>query len=192
MIREVIITSWNRAGRAHIAPMGVHEQGAHFLVMPFKPSTTLDNILETGHAVLNSTDDVRVFAGCLTGRRDWALCSCDRIDGFRLRDSLSHLELELVRHEADEQRPRLYCKVLHEALHQPFKGFNRAQFAVIEAAILVSRLHLLPFAKIETEIEYLRIGVDKTAGEREREAWDWLMQRIAEFRNPDAHAAGGS
>lgn len=190
MIREVIVSSWNLAGRTHIAPMGIHELGGQYLVMPFKPSTTLDNILETGYAVMNSTDDVRIFAGCLTGRRDWALCRCDRIEGYRLRDSLYHLELKLVRHEPDEQRPRLFCQVLHEALHQPFKGFNRAQFAVLEAAILVSRLHLLPFEKIQSEIEYLRIGLEKTAGEREREAWEWLMQRVAEFKSPNPRQAG--
>ena len=37
----------------------------------------------------------------------------------------------------------------------PFRGFNRAQAAVVEAAILVSRLHMLPPDKIEREIGYL-------------------------------------
>lgn len=187
MIREIIITSWNKSGQTHIAPMGIHEHGQQFLVMPFKPSTTLDNIIETGFAVMNYTDDVRVFAGCLTGRRDWALCETEQIEGKRLAQALAHSELKLVQHEEDHQRPRLYCEVVHEASHKPFKGFNRAQFSVLEAAILVSRLPMLPWQKIETEIEYLRIGFDKTAGERELEAWDWLMRRIDEFRrtNPE-------
>lgn len=52
---------------------------------------------------------------------------------------------------------------------------------MLEAAILVSRLHRLPAEKVQLEMEYLRIAVDKTAGEREREAWGWLEARIAEF-----------
>jgi hypothetical protein len=79
-------------------------------------------------------------------------------------------------------RPRLYCRVVHEANHAPFQGFNRAQFAVLEAAILVSRLDRLPWSKIETELDYLRIGLQKTAGERELEAWGWLMEKIETHR----------
>lgn len=186
------MTSWNRVGRTHIAPMGIHDHGQQFMVMPFKPSTTLDNILETGYAVMNYTDDVRVFAGCLTGRRNWPLCDTERIEGKRLATALAHTELKLVEIKEDEQRPRLYCEALHEASHHPFRGFSRAQFSVLEAAILVSRLHLLPREKVEAEIGYLRIGLDKTAGERELEAWDWLMQRIDEFRKSHPERAGAS
>ena len=64
------------------------------------------------------------------------------------------------------------------ATHAPFGGFNRAQAAVIELAILVSRLDRLPPEKILTEIAYLKIAVDKTAGRKELEAWTWLMERV--------------
>ena len=66
--------------------------------------------------------------------------------------------------------------------HAPFRGFNRAQAAVIEAAILVSRLHMLSPDKIDAEREYLRIAIDKTAGPAEREAWGWLMEWIDRHR----------
>jgi len=86
-------------------------------------------------------------------------------------------------HEDDELRPRFYCEIVHEQTHRPFHGYNRAQFAVIELAILVSRLNMLSADKIDSEIEYLRIGLDKTAGDRELEAWSWLMEKVTEFRN---------
>ena len=88
----------------------------------------------------------------------------------------------------DPQRPRFHCAVLREESHAPFRGFNRAQAAVVEAAILVSRLHLLPPDKIEREIAYLQIAIDKTAGPREREAWLWLTERIAAFHAAPAPA----
>lgn len=192
MIRETIITSWDRRGDTHIAPMGVHDHGQQFLVMPFKPSTTLDNILETGSAVMNYTDDVRIFAGCLTGRREWELCATEKIKGQRLAAALAHVELRLIDTVDDEQRPKLYCEAVAESIHRPFRGFNRAQFSVLEAAILVSRLQMLPWSKVQSEIDYLRIGLDKTAGDREREAWDWLMQHIDKYRQNHSDRVSGS
>ncbi len=65
------------------------------------------------------------------------------------------------------------------ASHRPWQGFNRAQGAVLECAVLVSRLNMLPPEKIEAELAYLEIAIAKTAGPREAEAWGWLMERIA-------------
>lgn len=187
MIFETLVTSRAADGRVHIAPMGVREEGGLLVLAPFRPSATLDNLLATRCAVVNHVDDVRIFAGCLTGRRDWPTLPAQCVAGVRLAAALHHRELELERVEDDAQRPRLACRVVHAQSHAPFRGFNRAQAAVIEAAILVSRLALLPPHKIDAEIAYLRIAIDKTAGPAEREAWDWLMARIGEHRR-DAEA----
>lgn len=182
MIQETIITTLSLADIPHIAPMGVHVEGDSFVILPFKPSTTLDNILQTGHAVINYCDDVRVFAGCLTGRRDWPLRAAEKTRGRILTDTLAHTELVLERIEDDALRPRLHCKAVHSGNHKPFRGFNRAQFAVLEAAILVSRLDMLPWEKVQSELDYLRIGLEKTAGDNEREAWSWLMATIEQHQ----------
>lgn len=185
MIWECVVTTLAADGHVHIAPMGVHEDDRHVIVAPFRPSGTLTNLERDGNAVINYTDDARIIAGCLTGRVDWPLLPATRIRGSRLADCLAHTEVTLDRVEPDELRPRLYCRRVHAEQHAPFRGFNRAQAAVVEAAILVSRLHMLPWDKIETEIAYLKIAVDKTAGPRELEAWTWLMERIEEHRqNP--------
>ena len=183
MILETIVTTRSPEAKVHIAPMGIHLADGQMLVMPFRPSATLENILAFGQAVLNHTDDVRVFAGCLTGRKLWPLVDSEKVFVPRLADCLSHVELELVRVEEDAVRPRLYCRVVHEANHDPFKGFNRAQYSVLEAAILVSRLPMLPWGKVESELAYLRIGFEKCAGEREREAWGWLMEKLEAHRD---------
>ena len=181
MIRETIITTQTADGVPHIAPMGVHDLGVEQLIMPFRPSTTLNNLLETGYAVINYSDDVRIFAGCLTGRTDWPLVETEQIPGQRLTNALAHAELKLIRVEEDTVRPKLYCEVVHQVNHAPFRGFNRAQSAVLEAAILVSRLKMLPWQKVSDEIDYLRIGLEKCAGDEEREAWGWLMSAIEAF-----------
>ncbi len=182
MIMETIITTTAADGSTHIAPMGIRQAGEYLLLAPFRPSKTLDNLLRERVAVINYTVDVRVFAGCLTGHWNWPLAPADRIRGNRLQEALAHSELELQHVEDDEMRPGLFCKPVHEATHAPFRGFNRAQAAVIEAAVLVSRLHMLPLEKIEAEIDYLAIAIGKTAGPQEQEAWDWLMQAVAQHR----------
>jgi hypothetical protein len=169
------------AGESHVTPFGVKYEGDLIVISPYKPSTTLDNILATKCAVMNLTDDVRVFAGALTNRQPWQLIQANKISAGRLVDCLAHVELELVEMRDDATRPHLLMRKVAEYNHQPFTGFNRAQAAVIELAVLVSRLHLLSREKIENEMQYLLIAVHKTAGERELEAWGWLTQKIDDF-----------
>jgi hypothetical protein len=178
MIRECIVTTLNEEGRVHIAPLGLIAEQGGWIIAPFRPSATLDNLRVTPYAVANFTDDVLIFAGCLTGRKDWPTRPSTRVPGAVLEGALAHAELAVDHVEEDEQRPRFHCRVAHEASHAPFKGFNRAQSAVIEAAILASRLQMLPREKIERELGYLQIAVEKTAGPREHEAWRLLIEKI--------------
>ena len=182
MIRETIVTTLGADGTPHLAPMGVRVEDGLYVIAPFRPSRTMDNLLESGEAVINYTDDVRVFAGFHTGRRDWPTVPAGRVRGVRLAQALAHVEVELARWEDDEVRPRIHCRELARETHGPFRGFNRAQAAVIEAGILASRLRRLPAEKIDREMDYLRIAVEKTAGPREREAWQWLEGWIAGYR----------
>lgn len=186
MIFETIVTTTNADGSPHVAPFGVRERDGMVLIAPFRPSASLDNLLRGRCAVLNLTDDVRIFAGSLTGRRDWPVQHAERIDGWVLEGALAHRELELAEIGDDATRPELLFRVVHERTHAPFRGFNRAQAAVIEASVLVSRLHLLPAEKIDAELKYLAIAIEKTAGERELQAWGWLMEKIENFRAEQA------
>lgn len=181
MIRETIVITVDSAGRAHIAPIGLIADGEDWIIAPFRPSTTLDNLQTVPFATASHTDDVRVFAGCLTGRRDWPTEMAEAVPVPRLADALSHAELAVETVQDDPQRPRFRCRVVRNACHAPFAGFNRAQFAVLEAAILVSRLHMLPRERIKRELADLAIAVDKTAGPREQEAWGWLMDKVRSY-----------
>jgi len=182
MIRESIITTLSSAGEPHIVPMGVIWREGAPILAPFHPSRTLENLREHPYAVINHADDVRVFAGGVTGRRDWPVRPAEIVLGIVLEGALSHQEIEVAAVEDDPVRPRFRCRVVHEAAHAAFRGFNRAQAAVIDGAILISRLELLPLEKIEREMAYLRIAIDKTAGPIEQEAWGWLEARLQAFR----------
>jgi hypothetical protein len=186
LIRETIVITANPEGRVHIAPIGLIAEDGDWIIAPFRPSTTLDNLSAVPFATASHTDDVRVFAGCLTGRHAWPMVASEEVPVPRLADALSHAELAVIDMKDDLQRPRLRCRVVRLVSHMPFQGFNRAQAAVLEAAILVSRVHMLPRDKIERELAYLHTAVEKTAGPREVEAWSWLAEKVA------AHFAGAN
>lgn len=180
-IRECIVTTADKDGKVHIAPLGIIAENDGWIIAPFRPSTTLDNLTQIPFAVASYTDDVRSFAGCLTGRKDWPLAPVDGCAVPRLKAALAHSVLQVVSVDDDGVRPRHFCRVVSEASHAPFTGLNRARAAVLELAILVSRLGMLPREKIEMEIGYLAIAIEKTAGPEEQEAWGWLMERVTGY-----------
>ncbi|MBB5413120.1 hypothetical protein HDG34_007098 [Paraburkholderia sp. HC6.4b] len=196
MIHETIVTTAACDGRPHIAPMGARHEGERIILAPFRPSVTLDNVIATRAAVLNFTTDVRIFAGCVTHcATDWPTVATNRVPSVRLAESLAHAELELDELRDDAERPVLVMKCVHRENHAPFAGFNRAQSAVVEGAILVSRLFMLPADKVDREMAYLQIAIDKTAGDNERTAWSWLVAAIARYRaslEDAAHQAAAS
>lgn len=187
MIFETIITTINAEGLAHVTPFGVRYEGEDVIISPYKPSTTLTNILATKHAVMNITADVRVFAAALTNRLAWQLVQANQIQGVRLADCIEHVELALMEVRDDALRPQLVMQKICAQQHQVFKGFNRAQAAVIELAVLVSRLPRLPKEKIKAEMDYLQIAIDKTADENELLAWAWLTEKIQQFYSTPQH-----
>jgi hypothetical protein len=190
-IREAIVTTVDAQGKPHLAPLGLIAEGENWILAPFHPSTTLENLRGAPFAVANLTDDVRVFAGCLTGRRDWALTPASVVAAPRLANTAAHLELVVVEVREDPLRPKFVCRVVHRASQSPFEGFNRAQAAVIEGAVLISRLHLLSQAEVDVELQRLEIIVGKTAGAAEAEAWSWLRAKAAKVFAESAEAQLG-
>jgi hypothetical protein len=184
MIRETIVTTVDAAGHPHIAPLGLIAEGDDWIIAPFRPSRTLDNLRETPHAVASHVDDVRIIAGCLTGRHEWPLAPTGG-PVPRLQAAITHWELSVKSVTEDVQRPRFRMRLDAAVTHAPASGFNRAQAAVIELAILSTRLDRLPREKVAREIDYLSIAVSKTAGPREEEAWGWLMEKVRGFYGGD-------
>ena len=118
----------------------------------------------------------------MTGRKLWPLLPTRSIKGERLADCVSHWELKVDKIIEDAQRPRFLCSIVDEETHKAWEGFNRAQAAVLELAVLTTRLNMLSFEKVESELKYLEIAISKTAGPREEEAWEWLMEKVSAWR----------
>ncbi|MDI9408030.1 MAG: DUF447 family protein [Candidatus Pacebacteria bacterium] len=186
MIQEIILTTVNADGSIHLAPMGLtltepaaatEAMPAGASLAPFAPSRSLDNLARRGTGVINICDDVRVFAGCLTGRRDWPTVALAAHNGeARLAEVLGYRLVSVKAFGQNPERPRFICSIIESQQIKPFNGFCRAQSAVIEAAILVSRFNRTPARDLIREFEQLATIVDKTAGAVEFEAWGWLQE----------------
>jgi hypothetical protein len=101
------------------------------------------------------------------------------VAGRILLDACHAWELAVDAIDDSRERLEISARVVAEHAVRPFLGFNRAAHAVVEAAILVTRVHLLGRDETRRRIEDLRVLVDKTGGPREQEAFALLAAAAA-------------
>ena len=188
MILEGIVTTLGADGAVHIAPMGPTVDAAmeRFTLRPFPTAQTYQNLRAHGEGVLHVTDDVLLLAQAALGAVDPLppLLPPSQIRGFVLTGACRYHEFRVASFDDREQRMRIDCEVLHTGRLRDFFGFNRAKHAVVEAAILATRTHLLPLDEIEAEYRKLSVIVAKTGGPRERQAFEFLQGHVARCRQP--------
>ncbi|PWU23361.1 MAG: DUF447 domain-containing protein [Candidatus Rokuibacteriota bacterium] len=187
VIVETIVTTVDGDGAVNIAPMGVEWGDDTIVLKPFLDTATFRNVSATRAAVVNLTDDVRVFARAAISNPAHPTMPAVAVRGVVLADCCTWRELAVGSIDATPPRSRIVTSVVHRGARREFVGFNRACHAVLETAIYATRLHILPRAFVESELARLQIIVDKTAGPREREAMTILAGFIASApREPDA------
>jgi hypothetical protein len=191
MIIESIITTLDSQGAINFAPMGVEWGDDLIVVKPFLETTTFRNIQATGAAVVNLTDDVVLFAQAAISSPQYPAGPATVVRGAVLDAACSWRELEVRSIDATPPRSRIETRVVHHGTRREFLGFNRARNAVLETAILSTRLHLIPRAEIESELAKLQTIVNKTAGPREFEAMELLTDfiRSSRVRPPESNGA---
>lgn len=184
MIVEGVITTKCPDGQVNISPMGpeVGTDMAQMVLKPFQSSTTYQNLKRSGEAVFHITDDVLLLAASAIHRFAElpSLRPAAAVDGFVLADACRWYELRVIELDDRQARTRITCDVVHRGRIRDFLGFNRAKHAVVEAAILATRIDLLPAEQICAELERLAVPVDKTAGSQEREAFGLVARYVAE------------
>jgi len=173
--------------RVNIAPMGpiVDEAGDVITLRPFKTSTTYRNLKATGQGVFHVTDDVLLLARAAIGQIQQLDPIPSRpathVIGVVLTESCRYHELQVDAIDDRDDRTTITARVVHTDRLRDFFGFNRAMHAVLEAAILATRLHLTGADAVQADMNRLQILVDKTGGPRERMAMDELRQHIIAF-----------
>lgn len=178
MIVETIITTVATDGALNIAPMGVEWGEEVIVVKPFLETVTFRNLRDTRAAVVNLTDDASIFAHAAVESPSYPVVPASTVLGFVLEAACSWREVEVVAIDATPPRSRITTRVVHGGVRREFIGFNRARHAVLEAAILATRTHLLSAEQIGSEFERLQVIVDKTAGPPEREAMAFLTAHV--------------
>ena len=178
MIIESIVTTIADDGQINCAPMGVEWGDEVIVLKPFLDTATYRNVTATRSAVVNLTDDVRVFAQAAIANPEYATVPANVVRGVVLADCCSWRELEVRTVNSTPPRSRIGTAVVHRGFRREFIGFNRACHAVLETAIYATRLHLLEPAFVQSELARLQVIVEKTAGDREREAMALLTTHI--------------
>ncbi len=185
LIIEGLVTTLNEDGTPRVSPMGPAVRGdyASLILRPFPTSGTCANLRRAREGVFHVTDDVDLLARAAVNRLvDLpALREADCVQGRLLVDACQAIEFQVIDLDDSGQRVVITCEVVQRHRFRDFLGFNRAKHAVVEAAILATRLHLLKRELVERDFARLGEIVGKTGGEQEQRAFLFLSEYVAEW-----------
>ena len=180
MILEGLVTTLDADGTPNISPMGVlvDPQLSQFVLRPYQTSHTYANLKRAGQGVLHVTDDVEMLARAAVDQLNPLpkLRRAKQVEGVVIADACRWYEFRVT--SLVDRAPRT-CDVVARGRIRDFLGFNRAKHAVLEAAILVTRIDLLPPQEVCAEFRRLAVLVEKTAGDQERRAFQFLDEYVA-------------
>ena len=192
MILESIVTTINEDGSVNVSPMGptVHGKLQNFELRPFDTSRTFTNLKRTRSGVVHVTDDVGLIAQSAIGKLLPLpeFFPAEKVTGQVIANTCRWYEFEVEYIDENSARTSINCKTLHTGRIRDFWGFNRAKHAVIEAAILATRLDFLPREEIQEQFQRLETIVLKTGSAQESKAFQLLSEHVGHQtgENPSA------
>ena len=186
-ILEGIVTTVRPDGEVNIAPMGprVDDAFTTILLRPYRSSETYANLARTQQGVLHVADDVELFARAAINRWESppAMRPAEAVEGFILTDACRWCAFQVEELDDSQDRARMTCRVVDRGRERDFFGFNRAMHAVLEAAILATRLQFLPNEEILRQFSNLAVLIDKTGGAKERAAFELIARYVHASRS---------
>ncbi len=182
MIVEGIVTTQDLSGSVNVAPMGpiVDETMTSLRLRPYQTSQTYRNLKLVPSGVFHVVDDVLLLARAAVGLLGTTPPTdpAEKVPGVILRQACRWYEFVVDELDDSQERVEIKVRVVHSGRLRDFFGFNRAKHAVVEAAILATRIHLLPRDEILVEFARLKTPVEKTAGPQEIEAFALLERYV--------------
>jgi hypothetical protein len=170
MIVETIFSTISETGESNFAPMGIVWGGESVLVRPYGNTQTCRNLLSTGCGVANFSDDVLAYVQCGLYNAILPNFPAITMPGVVFQEACYWLELEVVSHSGSDERMEFQCRVLHKGRQRDFLGFCRADNAVIEAAIMATRLAFYSPEKVVDDLNHYIKVVEITGGDNEKQA----------------------
>ena len=147
---ETILSTSAKDGTPNVAPMGVWvKPGMSLVLRPYKETRTARNLLEVPEAVLNITDDSRIFFNTAFKRegnegKGFFFDPAKSVKPPRLRGMLGYVEVEIeepLKPQVDENPLELECRIIElEAPPILPQVYSRARFAAIECVIHATRI----------------------------------------------------
>jgi hypothetical protein len=181
-ILEGIVTTLNMDGTPNISPMGpvVDESMDRLWLRPFRTSTTYANLKRSGCGVFHVTDDVELFAHAVVGQPTPLprVIRAEKVDSVILADACRWYAFEVESLDDSADRTNIVARVVDRGVIRELFGFNRAKHAVIEMAILASRVHLLDPQEFERQLPSLVTMVEKTGAAAEHRAMSFLRTHV--------------
>ncbi|MFI4874414.1 MAG: DUF447 domain-containing protein [Blastopirellula sp. JB062] len=184
LVLEGLVTTICEDGRLNVAPMGpqVDRQFQRVRLRPFRSSQTYENLRRGSPVVMHVTDDVKLLAAAAIGAATETLIGpttrCEKTAGVILQNACRWYALQPDDWDESQERASIECQVIAYGKNRDFFGLNRALHAVVEGAILATRIHLLPLSEIETDLQRLRPLVEKTGGTAESDAFQLICDYV--------------
>jgi uncharacterized protein len=191
MILEGLVTTLSPNGSVNLAPMGPDITPgdepsllSRFVLRPFRSAQTYANLRAHPEGVLHFTDDVLLLTRAALGLVEQLpdLRPAVAVRGAVLDDACRWYEFRVSHWDDQGDRVTLWADVVATGRGREAWGFNRARYAVVEAAILATRTAFLPLDEIEADYRKLAVIVEKTGGPREHEAFALLEAHVAAAR----------
>ncbi len=184
MILEGIVTTKNADGTPNIAPMGpiVDAEFHRLILRPFQTSTTFQNLLRTREGVFHVTDNVEMLALAAIGRLEPLplLTRVPLVDGWSIDDACRWYAFKVISVDLAQPRAEMHAEVVASGRLRDYWGLNRAKHAIVELAILATRLQIVPPAEVVEQLRHYSVLVEKTGGAAERRALALLEDYMRE------------
>ena len=182
MIIEGLITCASRGDKQpHVAALGpvVNPELTQWTLRPFQSSTIFSRLRDNPRCVFHTLDDALPLVQLVLGHTpdltfraiDADSRPADECDAWVIEQACHWYELEIVSWDITGPRSEAVARLVRQGSLRTFWGWNRAKHALLEAAILISRKHLITADDLRQQLAALRSPIEKTAGPRELAAW---------------------
>jgi hypothetical protein len=176
VIIEGLITCASEHG-PHVSALGpvVDAELTRWTLRPFQTSRIFALLRSNPTCVFHVIDDALPIVRLVLGQEPQVTFERSESGGWIIREACHWYQLEVQSWDLRTERSEAQARRVDHGVLRPFWGWNRAKHALLEAAILISRSHLVPRAELDAALDALRLPIEKTAGEREIEAWQLIQ-----------------
>jgi hypothetical protein len=178
MIVETIFSTLDQNGKPNFAPMGLVWGDKFVIVRPYRDTQTCRNLFSGRYGVANVCDDILAYVQCALYDAILPHFPAQAGSGVIFSNACFWREVEAVSFGGTTERAEVRCQVIAEGQKRQFLGFRRASNAVIEAAIVATRLNIYNHGTLTEKMAQYEDIVKKTGDDADRQAFQMVRDYI--------------